>query len=173
MKLPDDDTEMLTGLRRSFRSDFARKLCEKTAGPYFEEMLQDFDVTKVYLKHIDPRARLGALLIIREYWKPPPNFPQICEIIAFEDDDLQVRCGALSSLCGCYYGTHDVRMGRLFAEVVGDQLQPLLFRRIAYFALYSIKGLGDQLPDTQTFQFPESVNWDFVGGFFEKKNGEG
>ena len=168
MKLPEDNG-MSTASPARFEGGFERSLCEKLAGPFFHEMLQGYQATRAHLTHADPRARIGALFMLREYWKPAPDFAELCEKLAFADEDVQVRSGALSSVCGFYYNTHDVRMGRLFARLVRDDSQPLLHRRVAYLALYALRGLS-QRPHAESLQFPDEVDWEFVDSFFEDTN---
>jgi len=154
----------------SFDRDFSRKLCEKICGPYIDKMIRDYRETKEFLKHSDPRARLGALFMIREYWKPQTDFGHICEQLAMEDPDVDVRSGALSSLCGICYGTQDGRIGRVFATLVLDGMQPVIIRRIAYFGLFSLQGFPSRVPNSQTFKFPDDVDWTFVRTFFLQTN---
>jgi hypothetical protein len=145
--------------------DYARKICMKYAGPYFDRMLQSYQATRDLLQHPDPRARLGALGMIREYWKPPPDFAQLCERMAREDPDVDVRCMALNCLIPAYYyGSEDLRIGRWLAEIVRDQSQAPLFRKIAYVMLFAVRATDDN-PLAHTLQFPEQVDWSFVNTF--------
>jgi hypothetical protein len=138
------------------------------AGPYFDHMLKSYQTTTEYLQHPDPRARLGAIALVRDYWKPPADFAQLCEKLAREDPDLDVRCIALNSLISIYYGTWDVRIGRWLAGIVLDETEPLLFRKLAYCMLFSLRAVF-QSPLPAVLQFPDEVDWTFVYSFFVER----
>jgi hypothetical protein len=127
-------------------------------------MMENYERTKDNLTHVDPRARLGALFLLRDYWGAPPGFPELCEQFAFADEDLQVQSGGLSSICGCYYGTHDVRMGKLLAGIVRDDKRPMMIRRIAYLGLFALRGIKNR-PNIYGFMFPQEIDWQFVNSF--------
>jgi hypothetical protein len=148
----------------SFDDDWVRNTCMKYAGPYFDQMLRSCKATWDYLTHPDARARLGALAMIRDYWKPTADFAQLCEKMACEDDDLNVRCIALNCLISCYYGTWDVRIGRWLAGVVRDETQPPMFRKLAYTMLFTVRAIAEH-PHAHTLRFPEQVDWEFVNSF--------
>src|SRR5438132_6070453 len=118
-----------------FTRDSDREICKKYAGPYFENMLISYEATQEYLKHPDPRARIGALAMMRDYWRPKGDFACECEQIARDDADLTVRCIAVNCLISCYYGTRDTRIGRWLAKVVRDETSPAIYRRQAYCVL--------------------------------------
>jgi hypothetical protein len=140
------------------------KLSKKIIGTYSGELIGKAGLCRDYLKHADPHARLAALLFLREPGQRPPDFSEVCERLAFEDTDLNIRCCALTGLGICHYGTSDVRVGRLLAGFVGDETQPNLFRKLAYLNLFSVNGIWEH-PDLEAFQFPEDVDWKFVESF--------
>ena len=157
---------MSSDLSGIFETDNRRKICAITAGPYFDELLRSREIAHAYLRHPDPRARLGALLIIRDYWKPSPDFAQVCEKLIIEDDDPNVRCAALSTLGANYYGFLEARIGRMFAEIVRDEGQPQPCRYVAYLGLLAMKDLEVRQLDAKTFQPSRDVNWEYVESFF-------
>jgi len=151
-----------------FKDDFTRMRCEKVAGLYFTKLMHGYDITIDHLNHADPRARSGALMLMKHYWKRRQDYAQICERIAREDTDPKVRALALGWLSLCYTATSDSRIGKWLAEIVRDEMQPLLFRRQAYFSLFSVRGLAKIL-DTRTFQFPDQVDWSLVASFDKER----
>jgi hypothetical protein len=143
-------------------SDLERKIWALAAGPFFDELMRGPDVAEQYLTHPDPKARLGAVLLLRDYWGPPAGFTKLCERLAVEDSNIGVRCAALTHLGAEHYETHNARMGRLFAGMVQDQGEPRELRYVAYVCLYALDGCHGQEPNSQTFHIPEDVNWSLV-----------
>jgi hypothetical protein len=156
------------GQRTHPDSGNASQNLRRCAGLYFDEMSSSFDRTMEFLRDPDPRARLGAIAFLREFWRPPADFADTCEKIVKVDADLNVRCIALNSLIDFYYGTHDMRIGRWLATIVRDDHQPSMLRKIAYSFLYSIRAIVPQ-PMVATLEFPEDVDWDFVESFAAEK----
>ncbi len=149
-----------------FNSDVSRVYCQRAAGPYFDSLARSFDDALSHLNHPEPQARLGALFFFRYYWKPPADFAEICETLAFEDVDGEVRCAALTTLISDYYcDSHDCRIGRQLAEVVRDETKPSINRYVAYVGLIGLTGWTGQTPDWRTFRMPDDVVWEFVESF--------
>jgi hypothetical protein len=139
-------------------------------------MLGDFEVTLGYLNHQNPRARLGALKMLAEYWNPPPDFPVRCERMVAGDNNADVRCLALSSLIRYYYGSRDARFSSWLAGIVRSESEPEMLRRIAYCTLWCVmapelgeSGIAAQ-PMPTTMRFPEEVSWEFVENALRRKN---
>lgn len=152
----------------AFDSEFTKAVCQRMAGAYFSEMEASFERTVARLSEPDPKARIAALFMIREYWKTFPDFKEVCEKLAFEDEDSEVRNYALSSLCRVGYGTYDSRLGKRLAELVLDNGQPDLRRRVAYTALRAVwRNLGPEQAADE-FRFPEDVDWAFVQSFVDR-----
>jgi hypothetical protein len=141
-------------------------LSKKIIAAYSDDLVANKDLTRAYLEHADPHARLAAFLILRENRKQLPDFAPLCERLAFEDTNLDIRCCALTGLGLCYWRTSDVRVGRLLAGFARDETQPDLFRKLAYFNLFSITG-KEEHPDLQNLRFPADVDWKFVESFLQ------
>jgi hypothetical protein len=157
---------MTSDVPRRFRREGSRIWCQKFQETYLGEMLRSREVTVNCLTHADPRARECALLVIRDYWDPPPDYPQICERLALQDDDTAVRALAILLLSSSYYNTWDARIGKLLACIVRDEAQPLMCRRIAYFGLFMLQGAESaNSPNPKDPRFPETVDWKLVESF--------
>ena len=139
-----------------------RRIWGLAAGPFVDVLLRSAEAAQQHLTHPDPRARLGAVLLLRDYWGLPAGFAELCERLAFEDPDTNVRCAALTHLGAEYYETRDARMGRVFAGIIGDEAEPRVFRYVAYVSLYALDGCRGPEPDSRTFRIPEDVDWSLV-----------
>lgn len=128
------------------------------AGPFVKELLRSREAAESHLTHSNPRARLGAVLILRYYWGPPIGFAELCQRLTLEDTDSKVRCAALIHLGALHYDTRDPRMGQLFAGIVQDESQPHEFRYVGYVSLYALDGCRGPEPDPRTFRIPEDVD---------------
>jgi hypothetical protein len=144
------------------------KPSKKIIGAYSAELVGKGDLSRSYLNHADPHARLAALLFLRDSGQRPPDFSQVCERLAFEDTDLNVRCCALTGLGLFHWRTSDISVGRLLAGFARDETQPDLFRKLAYFNLFSITG-KEEHPDLQNLRFPADVDWKFVESFLQSQ----
>lgn len=142
-----------------------RKAWGHAAGPFADVLLQSAEAAQQHLTHPDPRARLGAVLLLRDHWGAPAGFAALCERLAFEDPDTTVRCAALTHLGAEHYETGDARMGRLFAGIVRDEAEPRVLRYVAYLGLYALDGCRGPEPDGRTFRIPEDVDWSLVGRY--------
>src|SRR5207237_625300 len=143
--------------------ELAVKESAKLAGPHFDTMASSYENTIQYLNNPDPRLRLAALKMSSFYWRRPPGFALLCERVAVEDPDLDVREMAVLSLGASYRGTYDPRIGSLLAGVVHDEKLSAKCRRSAYQALFSLR--EKLFPNFFSFLFPEDVDWAFVDSF--------
>src|SRR6266478_6435085 len=147
-------------------------LSKKNIATYSDNLVANSDLTRTYLEHADPHARLAAFLILRENRKHLPDFAPLCERLAFEDTNLDIRCCALTGLGLCYWRTSDIRIGRLLAGFTKDEEQPDLFRKLAYFNLFSITGI-EGIRICTGFRFPADVDWKFVESFLQDQRPKG
>jgi len=137
-------------------------------------MLHSLEASIGFLANADARIRRAAICVIGMEWRPPPGseFTALCERMALEDPDLDVRCAALGELGHLYMGTDDVRIGRLLAGIVRDEAQPNCCRLAAYLALFLLRGLVPPLLPLDPkraelpVRIPEDVDWSFVDSFF-------
>ncbi|SRR5579875_1172457 len=139
---------------------------KEMAGPILYEMLESRAKTERYLDDPNPKNRCIAICLIDHHWGPDERFAIKCEKLIREDSDPEVRGCAVSCL-GAYYGeSNDVRIGRLFAELVFEESEPTLVREAAYRALFSLRGLPIVFwPSLSRFRFPDDVDWVFVRTF--------
>src|SRR5216684_5790075 len=64
-------------------------------GSELDNLLQSPDAAEKWLLDADPKKRIVALLLCRDYWSRTDFFLQQCELLAFRDTDQIVRGIAL------------------------------------------------------------------------------
>lgn len=154
-----------------------RNMWADLAGPEFENMLRDRELTQGYLRHPNAKLRLVALFMIRDHWKPMEGFASVCEEMAVNDADAEVRAVALCVLARIYAKTNDARIGLFLARIVRNEVLPSSIRFTAYNGLFQVSGRPvGTWPAMQRvleqFRFPEDVDWSFVDSFLAKENQE-
>jgi hypothetical protein len=113
-------------------------------------------------------VRATALCVISNHWGITENCAKEYEQVAQQDPDGEVR--QIGCLCiGSHYNkTQNVRIGKLLAEIVGEEVEDLEVRKAAYFALGQVAGLDSlALLKIVEMHFPEDVNWRFVRKFLK------
>lgn len=165
------------------------RMLKNESGPYFEALTRSRDSAFEHLRHSDPRARLGAMLVIKEYWSPPPEIDgesgertgrpdglhPIFEALAFEDESPKVRGAALLYLFFWYSNTRDHRITEKLERVLRDESQPNENRYVAYMGMLEVHGLVSELwtgsrrpPDCLTWT-PSDVDWWLVNRCLKRK----
>src|SRR6516164_3089195 len=114
------DVELATEIMSSVEDD-KRKLLRELAGPHLAEMLENRGMAEAYLKSGDPNLRSAALMVMADHWGNPPDFAELCERIALEEQNTQVGVLAMTILCECLEGSKDMRVARLLASLVCDE----------------------------------------------------
>jgi hypothetical protein len=145
------------------------------AGPLYERMLGSRSAAEELLGDEDRNVRLASLGVLSFVWRPKPEdyCATLLEEVALEDVDPQVRATALCALGACHNGTSNPRVGRLVAEIVVDESQPITSRRCAYQALFAIRGAimpawpGLYANPQTMLRIPEDVDWAFVESFIQ------
>lgn len=151
----------------SFKDDYAERRCRKHAGPYFDQLLNDYSVAIDFLRHPDPRARLGSLAMLFHYWGTSEDIRNTARQMALLDDDELVRGMALIHLAAS--SEHGDRTAlRWLAEIVMNEEQPVQCRWLAYCWLFVLADIdSDSSPSPMDCQFPDAVDWSFVRSFLE------
>lgn len=163
--------------------EFRRRIWVGESGPFFDEVMRSYQSAQELLSHPDPRARLGAMLVIKDHWyprpdidddrrkRPRPNLDPIYERLAFTDVTPKVRGAAMLYLGQWYYKTHDRHLSGLLARVVRDDNQPPENRYTAYLMLIQVNDLLSKFqpepPSTRELWNPENVDWQLVDRFSE------
>jgi hypothetical protein len=143
--------------------------CRSKVGASADEMAQDRAEAERQLDNADPKIRRVALSILDFLWEArgEPGFADKCEQIAIGDTDSDVRANALGIMGLCYENTRDRRVGKLLAQVVLDESQPLSPRTQAYTALFYLRRRRPLFKSARVFQVPEDVDWQFVKSFID------
>jgi hypothetical protein len=150
-----------------------RKLLGEERHADAERMLASRGDAESYLLAADPKFRCAALLALKNCWECDERFGSLCERLAFDDPDVEVRSLALSCLAGFYAAADNTRVERLIAWIVYDSREPRKIRVSAYQSLFIIRrmsllrGARDAL--SEAFRVPEDIDWAFVNSFFHVK----
>ena len=159
------------------RSEHRRRIWKNEAGPFFEEVTRSFESATALLTHPDPRARLVAMLLIKDHWRPVPylgdierghtsDFDPVYKKLAFEDDSPKVRGAAMLHVVMWFSQTHDLDLSRKLAGVLRDVTQPPEIRFVAYAGLLAVNDLESELwrsPRKSCLDWtPEDVDWGLV-----------
>jgi hypothetical protein len=150
--------------------DMLKKECEELAGSCMEEMLLGPEKAFPYFSHRHPGVRRAAIRIWGFYWERTDQYAAICEKLALEDPDEDVRIWALDAVVATYAKTDDVRVGNLLAKIVYDQSKSLEYCKRAYDGLFHVRGMPRETHPSLIwpkfdFPFPEIVDWTFVDSF--------
>ena len=157
-------------------ADFRRTQIDswrQLVGPLVDKILESRQDTLGHLEHSDSKVRFVALSAMVDYWKVrfPDPFVQVCETMALNDPDLQIRSVALSSLGMCYADTNHANVGRLLATIVYSESEPTHARGAAYFSLFALRGSRLLRPRDYpnllagNVRIPEDIDWAFVDSF--------
>jgi hypothetical protein len=154
----------------------ARKeqLWQALAGPTLWQMLASRENTEKVLYEEDPKLRMAALFLLCDHWPHRADLAELCERMAYEDSDIQVRAIAIGQLGVLNRGTDDPRIGATLAKIVYDDLNPLRVRLAAYRALFQLRAipfmrLSRSGALKKDFRFPEDCDWAFVDSFLMGK----
>jgi hypothetical protein len=169
---PREANQVSEAVQREARARFhygnLRKMRERIAGPYAQSMLESRTSAESFLAHPDPVARCGALVFLKNHWKPNETFAATCERLVSQDPDPKVRALAMACLAGCHAATDDRRVGDFVARFVHDDSSPVELRTAAYLALFTLRGvpLWEAFKGTASeVRIPDDVEWAFVDSF--------
>jgi hypothetical protein len=144
-------------------SDEFRRLFPGVRRDTLDAMVRSFEVAVSYLTSADKSERAAALTILRYEWKRLEFLSPICERMAHQDADSDVRCIAVVFLGECYGNSCDRRVSKLLAASVSNQAEDLKFRSCAYTALVSVEARPDLLaPLANGDPFPVGVDWSLI-----------
>ena len=154
------------------RRERACRFCERVAGPASEVMLKSLEATKTCLAADEPKVRLAALVMLREYWITSLPSADLLESMMLLDPDPEVRQVALTSLCSYYAKSKNKRITKRLAHIVRDETKPRMFRFLAYRGLFIVHGRQysswpSLLSAITDLRFPEGVEWSFVESFLQ------
>lgn len=146
----------------AFASEASMTVCKIAAGMFLDDLLQSQHVAKQHLRHRSPQARLGALVMLRDYWNVTIDYDQAYDLV-LHDEDTNVRCVALGALIK--YAFRSNQFGRLFAEIVMNDNEPRELRYAAYLGLFAVRGWEDRADAAMPIKIPEDVDHAFVDSF--------
>jgi hypothetical protein len=149
-----------------------RKLWEALAGPALGKLLISRRCTEDALSDHDPKLRMAGLLLLCDYWPRQARLSELCETMAFEDPNPEVRSLAIGRVAALHEGSNDGRVGALLARLVSDELKPHNLRRAAYCGLFRLRGapifgLHRSGVLKGEMKFPEDCDWAFVNSFLQ------
>jgi hypothetical protein len=149
--------------------DANERMWRALAGEHYDDIMKCPESTMKYLHNESWKLRFAAISVLRMVWKSYDELAAVCEKIAFEDADAQVRATAIFTLGCCFKNKNDSRVGRLLAQVVHDESLSDSFRESAYSGLFWLRGVPAwELPIRGKFSFPDDIDWVFVGSFLRE-----
>jgi hypothetical protein len=133
----------------------------------------------------DPKLRGVALCVLTHYWEHRDWLINTCEQLALTDPDESVRDNAAYCLGVIVETAPDLRIARLLASIVRNELQPVKVRETAYEALFwlhfrlnanrSLDGIDRSLDEMgrhakeRERAFIDRLDWRLVDYFIQEK----
>jgi hypothetical protein len=140
---------------------------EATTHP-LELLKRDVALVTAFLDDPDPARRQSALHIAMLYWKHVDALKHRIMKAAREDNDTDVRIGAIQALWAFHRANPSRSLQSFLASFVRDEAEGAELRKIAYYTLLLTNGRTDQSgPRSIRLRFPEDVDWSFVGDYAE------
>jgi len=125
----------MTRYKRPWDSSVIRKRCEAYAGVALAEMERSKCVAESFLTHADPRMRATAIAVLYHKWRETKTLASLCEQVAIEDADPEVRSIALIVLGSMFAQSRSTKLAALFGRIVHQEQDPKEVRFIAYRGL--------------------------------------
>src|SRR5262249_22717442 len=123
----------------------------------------------------ESRVRMVALEVLLDVWKlnTDPDLFNVCERLAMEDIDVEVRAMALIGLGTCYNQTHDARIGLFLSQIVKNDSLDVQLSEAAYHSLFALCGELNSWVEINLkgFHIPDDIDWTFVEKFVSEKKG--
>lgn len=136
-------------------------------GPIAAELAQDKAAAYRHVNDPNPKARAAALALINLKWGITPEVADLCERLAVEDSDIEVRSAAVLCLNQYYRAKSNRKVIKLLATIVANEREMSNVRELAYCGVISLQepdplkwprlGLG--------FTFPNDVDWSIVSRY--------